>query len=83
LLEALTQLPELDAIETLKSALDQMRHFLWFYVQVMTTDAEPQEHTCHSPATKPAATSLVQKYNHFTDAALMRYFNENKGRKPN
>ena len=38
LMEALTQLPEMESIDTLKSALDQMRHFLWFYVQVMTSD---------------------------------------------
>ena len=84
LMEALTQLPELDTIDTLKSALDQMRHFLWFYVQVMTSDAEPEERPSITAPKKPAAaTPLVEKYNHFTDAALMRYFNDNKGRKPN
>src|SRR6267154_3151314 len=43
LMEALTQLPELESLDVLKSALDQMRHFLWFYVQVMTSDAEAEE----------------------------------------
>src|SRR5499427_5592801 len=40
LLEALSQLPELEALQTLKSALDQMRHFLWFYMQVITNESD-------------------------------------------
>jgi len=84
LMEALTQLPELESIETLKSALDQMRHFLWFYIQVMTTDAEPNETARQTSSGKPStAASFIEKYNHLTDSALMRYFNDNKGRKPN
>ena len=43
LMEALSELPELEALEVLKSALDQMRHFLWFYVQVMTNDSDVGE----------------------------------------
>lgn len=43
LMEALTQLPELDSIETLKSALDQMRHFLWFYSQVVNQESNLRE----------------------------------------
>jgi len=84
LMEALTQLPELESIETLKSALDQMRHFLWFYIQVMTTDGEPNETSPQtSPAKSSTAASFIEKYNHLTDSALMRYFNDHKGRKPN
>ena len=84
LMEALTQLPELDSLETLKSALDQMRHFLWFYVQVMTGDAGPEERPQPRLGQKSAAEgSFIEKYNHLTDAALMRYFNDTKGRKPN
>jgi len=82
LMEALTQLPELESIETLKSALDQMRHFLWFYIQVMTTDGEPNE-TSPQTAKSSTAASFIEKYNHLTDSALMRYFNDHKGRKPN
>src|SRR5438105_6207196 len=43
LMELLSQLPELESLDVLKSALDQMRHFLWFYVQVMTSGAEAEE----------------------------------------
>ena len=40
LMEALNSLSETEPIDTLRQALDQMRHFLWFYSQVM--DAEPE-----------------------------------------
>ena len=84
LMEALTQLPEVESIETLKSVLDQMRHFLWFYIQVMTTDAEPDERSRQNVPQKPGeGASFIEKYNYVTDTALMRYFNEQKGRKPN
>jgi hypothetical protein len=84
LMEALTQLPELESIETLKSALDQMRHFLWFYVQVMTSDEEPQANKLQTSPKQPEANaSFIEKYNHLTDAALLRYITDNKGRKPN
>src|SRR5579872_3435239 len=36
LMEALNSLSETEPIETLRVALDQMRHFLWFYAQVMS-----------------------------------------------
>ena len=49
LMEALTQLPEIESLELLRSALDQMRHFLWFYVQVMTTDPEAGEESRRAP----------------------------------
>ena len=40
LMEALSQLPEMESLQVLKSAVDQMRHFLWFYIQVMTNETE-------------------------------------------
>src|SRR5580765_689280 len=84
LMEALTQLPELESLDVLKSALDQMRHFLWFYVQVMTSDAEAEEPPNQKTPRKSAAeASFIEKFNHLTDAALLRYFAEVKHRKPN
>jgi hypothetical protein len=88
LMEALTQLPEIESIEVLKSALDQMRHFLWFYVQVMTSDADPEEQP-HSTASAPAQNarskepSFMEKYTQLTDATLLRYIADAKNRKPN
>src|SRR5262249_1305571 len=88
LMEALTQLPEIESIEVLKSALDQMRHFLWFYVQVMTSDTEPEERprsvAAESPQTaRTKEASFVEKYNQLTDATLLRYIADAKNRKPN
>jgi hypothetical protein len=84
LMEALTQLPELESLDVLKSALDQMRHFLWFYVQVMTTDSEgPERPNPSAQKPLPKDASFIEKFNHITDAALLRYFAEGKNRKPN
>ena len=88
LMEALTQLPEVESIEVLKSALDQMRHFLWFYVQVMTSDTEPEERpgslASRSPQSgQPKEPSFVEKYSQLTDATLLRYIADAKNRKPN
>ena len=40
LMEALNSLSETEPIDTLRTALDQMRHFLWFYSQVMSNEPE-------------------------------------------
>jgi len=40
LMETLNSLSETEPIDTLRCALDQMRHFLWFYSQVMDNDPE-------------------------------------------
>src|SRR5215469_5185183 len=82
LMEALTQLPEIESIDVLKSALDQMRHFLWFYVQVMTSDTEPEERPSLAPRSGPNARpkepSFVEKYSQLTDATLLRYIADAK-----
>jgi hypothetical protein len=84
LLEALTQLPEIESLELLKSALDQMRHFLWFYVQVMTSDAEAEERPRQATPQAPTKEAVfIEKLKHPTDAALLRYYADNKNRKPN
>src|ERR1700724_2606030 len=75
LMEALNQLPEIESLEVLKSALDQMRHFLWFYVQAMTSDAEaeerPRQSTAINPGTKEGA--FIEKLKHPSEAALLRH----------
>jgi hypothetical protein len=83
LMESLAQLPELESLDVLKSTLDQMRHFLWFYIQVMTSDAEPEEQPRHSPAKQSKERGFIEKYKHATDSALLRYFADGKNRKPN
>jgi hypothetical protein len=83
LMEALTQLPEIESLEVMKSALDQMRHFLWFYIQVMTSDSDGEDRLRPSSSKNTSAreASLIEKYS--TDAALLRYIADGKNRKPN
>ncbi|MEP6645362.1 MAG: hypothetical protein ABJA69_12745 [Acidobacteriaceae bacterium] len=91
LMEALSQLPELEALQVLKSAIDQMRHFLWFYMQVLTNESETGEkirHTIRQKASNDAKVNheamFVEKLKHAGDTALLRYLTDgNKTRKPN
>jgi hypothetical protein len=90
LMEALSQLPEMDALQVLKSAVDQMRHFLWFYMQVMTNESESGESLRQSIRQKISADALqnheasfLEKFKTASDAALMRYLSDGKNRKPN
>ena len=85
LMEALADPPEMESIQVLKSALDQMRHFLWFYRQVVTSDSEMgekfrqtlrQEAPAHIP-------EMEQQFQNATDAIMLRYLADNKYRKPN
>ena len=43
LLEALSSPSQMESLNVLKSVVDQMRHFLWFYMQVVTSDSEMGE----------------------------------------
>ena len=85
LMESLAGLPEIESLEMLKAALDQMRHFLWFYVQVMTTGSEVEDSP--RPSSKKLqsaqAESLLEKYNSLSEAVLLRHFANSKNRKPN
>src|SRR5881409_4039767 len=90
LMEALSQLPEMESLQVLKSALDQMRHFLWFYMQVMTNESEEGERLRQSIRQKPAGdtmlgaeASLLEKFKCATDAALLRFLSDAKDRKQN
>jgi predicted outer membrane protein len=90
LMEALSQLPEMDALQVLKSALDQMRHFLWFYMQVMTNESESGERLRQTIRQKPAADALLspdasflEKFKTASDTAFIRYLSDGKNRKPN
>ena len=90
LMEALCQLPEIESLHVLKSALDQMRHFLWFYMQVMTNESESGERLRQSIRQKVSADSVLspeasflEKFKTASDTALMRYLSDGKNRKPN
>jgi len=90
LMETLSELPELESLQVLKSALDQMRHFLWFYMQVMTNESEDGERLRQTIRQKPSEDSVLsprvaaaEKFKYAADAALLRYLSDGKGRKPN
>lgn len=90
LMEALNETPEVESLQVLKSSLDQMRHFLWFYVQVMTNGSEEGDKLRESIQQKPSEDTLVnpgvaaaEKFKLAADAALMRYLTDGKARKPN
>jgi hypothetical protein len=85
LMEALSDAPEMESIQVLKSSLDQMRHFLWFYMQVVTSDSEMGEKFRQTlrqdvPVRSP---ELEQQFQSATDSIMLRYIADSKFRKPN
>lgn len=89
LMEALSALPETEAIQTLCKSLDQMRHFLWFYSQVMSNDPELGDKLRQSSGSKTVEdgknvdTSFLDQLTRSDEALLLRYLAEAKERKPN
>ncbi|MGA8867566.1 MAG: hypothetical protein WB510_11385 [Candidatus Sulfotelmatobacter sp.] len=89
LMEALNALPETEAIQVLRSSLDQMRHFLWFYAQVMSNDPELGDKLRQAAPAKTstdaqkAEASFLDQLTRGDEAVLLRYLAEAKERKPN
>jgi len=87
LMEALSDPPEMESIHVLKSALDQMRHFLWFYMQVMTSGSEMGEKLRQTlrqdPSPRVQETEKQQHMQNASDAIMLRYLADSKFRKPN
>ena|SRR2546423_114575 len=88
LMEALNSLAETEPIETLRIALDQMRHFLWFYSQVMSNEPELGDklRQAGQPASDQdpkAKNSLLDRLTRASEATLLQYLTETKQRKPN
>ncbi|MBZ5654419.1 MAG: hypothetical protein LAO56_03970 [Acidobacteriia bacterium] len=85
LMEALSDPPEIESMQVLKSALDQMRHFLWFYMQVVTSDSEMGEKFRQSLRQDASvrAAEVEQQFQSATDSIMLRYLADNKYRKPN
>ena len=84
-MEALADPPEVESIQVLKSALDQMRHFLWFYMQVVASDSEMGEKFRQTlrQDTPQQAPEMEQQFQNATDAIMLRYIADNKFRRPN
>ncbi len=73
LMEALSALPETEAIQVLTKSLDQMRHFLWFYQSNVSQTIEDGK----------LDTSFLDKLTRADEAVLLRYLADAKDRKPN
>ncbi len=88
LMEALSALPETEAIQVLCKSLDQMRHFLWFYTQVMSNDPElgdklRQSNASQTVKDRKVDTPFLDKLTRADEAILLRYLADAKDRKPN
>jgi hypothetical protein len=67
-----------------------MRHFLWFYTQVMNNESELGDKLRQTIQTKPASdekiklkTSFLDRLSRSDEATLVHYLAEAKERKPN
>ena len=89
LMEALNSLSETEPIETLRQALDQMRHFLWFYSQVMNNEPELGDKLRQSaPKTTSDETpklenSFLDQLSRADELMLLHHLAEARQRKPN
>jgi hypothetical protein len=90
LMEALNSLAETEPIETLRSALDQMRHFLWFYSQVMSNEPELGDKLRQAAAPRTSDDQAPKLKETFLDQLsradelmLLQHLAEAKQRKPN
>jgi len=89
LMEALNSLSETEPIDTLRSALDQMRHFLWFYSQVMNSEPELGDKLRQSaPKTASDETpklesSFLDQLSRTDEVMLLHHMALAKQRKPN
>lgn len=88
LMEALNSLSETEPIETLRVALDQMRHFLWFYSQVMSNEPELGDKLRQSnpPSTDEAPkaeSTFLDKLSRADELMLLHHLVDSNRRKPN
>ena len=90
LMEALNSVPEIDSLEVLKTAVDQMRHFLWFYMQVVTQESEFGEKLRDTIRQKPSSDGLFQsevplneRLRNAAEALMLHYLADGKAQKPN
>jgi hypothetical protein len=90
LMETLNSLSETEPIETLRSALDQMRHFLWFYSQVMNTEPELGDKLRQagsaptaSDETPKSGSSFLDQLSRVDEIMLLHHLADARRRKPN
>jgi hypothetical protein len=90
LMEALNSLSETEPIETLRVALDQMRHFLWFYSQVMSNEPELGDKLRQSAPVKTstdekpkAESTFLDKLSRADELMLLHHLTDSKRNRPN
>jgi len=90
LLEALNSFSETEPIETLRVALDQMRHFLWFYSQIVNNEPELGDRLRQSAPSKTEndenpklENNFLKKLSRVDELMLLRHLADSKQRKPN
>ena len=88
LMETLSGISETEALQVLRSAVDQMRHFLWFYAQVLTEDSSVGESLRESlrqgQPSQPSREPFVSgKTTWPSDTTLIRMLAEGRNSKPN
>src|SRR5579863_2244192 len=90
LMESLNSLAETEPIDTLRSALDQMRHFLWFYSQVMSNEPELGDKLRQASSAQTATDETPKSGSNFMDQLsrtdelmLLHHLVDARRRKPN
>ena len=90
LMEALNSLSETEPIETLRVALDQMRHFLWFYAQVVNNEPELGDKLRQARPSKTVnddkpttQKTFLDQLSRADEIMLLQHLAEAKRRKPN
>jgi len=97
LMESLSRISETESLQVLHSALDQMRHFLWFYGQILTGEPAVTEHlrqrstvqTSQGQRSRAAASGAAQPINSSektawpSESTLIRMLADGRNRKPN
>jgi hypothetical protein len=90
LMEALNSLSETEPIEILRSALDQMRHFLWFYSEVVNNEPELGDKLRRAGTAQTVSDEKPQSERSFLDQLsradelmMLHHLAEARRRKPN
>ena len=89
LMEALNSLSETEPIDTLRTALDQMRHFLWFYSQVMSNEPELGDKLRQAGAATATderpktGSSFLDQLSRADELMLLHHLADARRRKPN
>jgi hypothetical protein len=87
LMESLSGISETESLRVLQSAIDQMRHFLWFYGQILTGEPAVTDHLRErKPQPRPASPqerAASDKTAWPSETTLIRMLADGRNRKPN